>query len=310
MVKNLKHVLAKILLNLELVKLLYYYNWYYKTYSKRKLFVKSGLKIQSIEETLCDIIKNKKSISRFGDGELRYMLPNEKLVFQKDNIVLREKLKEVLHSNLKNHIVAMPKPISSVKEFKLSNKYWWISFLNTYGVHFVDLIDFKRVYGNSFISRFYLDYSKQSHLKQTIKSFKSLWEGKELLLVEGKFSRLGVGNDLFSNSKSIQRILCPSKDAFEHYDVILSKVQVYGKGKLILIALGPTATVLAYDLAKSGYWAMDVGHIDVEYMWMLQKAKAKVPIKGRYVAEAKNGNDFEILNEYKDEYYNSIVIEL
>jgi hypothetical protein len=31
--------------------------------------------------------------------------------------------------------------------------------------------------------------------------------------------------------------------------------------KLILIALGPTATVLAYDLAKKGYQAIDIGHL-------------------------------------------------
>lgn len=33
-------------------------------------------------------------------------------------------------------------------------------------------------------------------------------------------------------------------------------------GRLILIALGMTATVLAYDLSKAGFWAIDIGHID------------------------------------------------
>ena len=44
----------------------------------------------------------------------------------------------------------------------------------------------------------------------------------------------------------------------------------YGENKLILIALGPTATVLAYDLAKAGYWALDIGHLDLEYEWFLK----------------------------------------
>ena len=44
---------------------------------------------------------------------------------------------------------------------------------------------------------------------------------------------------------------------------------------IILIALGPTATVLAYDLSKRGYQAIDVGHIDIEYEWFLNNASKK-----------------------------------
>ena len=50
------------------------------------------------------------------------------------------------------------------------------------------------------------------------------------------------------------------------------------KNKLILIALGPTATILAYDLYKLGYRAIDIGHIDIEYEWFLRKANTKIPI--------------------------------
>ena len=34
---------------------------------------------------------------------------------------------------------------------------------------------------------------------------------------------------------------------------------------LILISLGPTATVLAYDLSKTGVQAIDIGHITNMY---------------------------------------------
>ncbi len=74
-----------------------------------------------------------------------------------------------------------------------------------------------------------------------------------------------------------------------------------------MIALGPTATVLAYDLAKSNYWAIDIGHVDVEYMWMLQKAKNKIPIKGRYVAEAASNDDLDI-NIQEQEFYKNRII--
>lgn len=45
------------------------------------------------------------------------------------------------------------------------------------------------------------------------------------------------------------------------------------KDRLILLSYGMTATVLAYDLAKLGYWAVDLGHLDLEYEWYLHGAE-------------------------------------
>ena len=98
-------------------------------------------------------------------------------------------------------------------------------------------------------------------------STKKLWDGEDLLIVEGEGSRLGVNNDLFDNSLGIKRILCPNKDAFDYYDEILKTAVHYGQNKVIILALGYTATVLAYDLARAGLRALDLGHIDIEYQW-------------------------------------------
>ncbi|MDQ2920022.1 MAG: GT-D fold domain-containing glycosyltransferase, partial [Acidobacteriota bacterium] len=114
-------------------------------------------------------------------------------------------------------------------------------------------------------------------------------------------------NDLFENAAGLSRLLCPAEDAFAKYDEILDASKKYGKDKLILIALGPTATILSYDLARSGYWAIDIGHIDVEYMWMLSKTQTKTKIKGRYVVEVKGESDFEIPEAHRDHYYNSLI---
>ena len=86
--------------------LLLFHYWCFRTFSLRRNFPK--LKIKSIFQTIDDIIINKKSISRFGDGELRMMIGNGKIVFQNENNDLSNKLNEVLTSNLKNHIVALP----------------------------------------------------------------------------------------------------------------------------------------------------------------------------------------------------------
>ena len=107
-----------------------------------------------------------------------------------------------------------------------------------------------------------------------------------MIIVEGEKSRLGVGNDLFDNVKSIKRILGPNVEAFQYYQKIFQAINQYPQSYLILLALGPTATVLAYDLAKKGYQAIDIGHVDIEYEWWKMKATQKVPVKNKYVNEA------------------------
>ena len=47
------------------------------------------------------------------------------------------------------------------------------------------------------------------------------------MLIEGYFSRNGIGNDLFNNAKSIKRILCPPKNAFFVYDKIINEVKKF-----------------------------------------------------------------------------------
>jgi Domain of unknown function (DUF1792). len=111
-----------------------------------------------------------------------------------------------------------------------------------------------------------------------------------VIFVEGSKSRLGVGNDLFCNTKSIRRVICPPTNAFEKYDQIVNAtINVCNKESLILVALGHTATIMACDFHKSGYQAIDIGHIDVEYEWYLLKAKSKVAIKNKYVNEVESG---------------------
>lgn len=286
-------------------QILKYYYLYFSTLSQRSHFHK--VKIQSLVETIDDILIHKKSMSRFGDGELRSMLNKSNDVYQPRSPELSQRLKEVLSSDLDNLIIALPGPLCSVKIEILDSRFFWIRFINMYGNLLSEYLDPKRVYGNQGISRFYLGLKDKRLSEQILEKLKKIWDEKEVLIIEGEFSRLGVGNDLFENAAGLSRLLCPAEDAFARYGEILDASKKYGKDKLILIALGPTATILSYDLARSGYWAIDIGHIDVEYMWMLGKTQTKTKIKGRYVVEVKGENDFEIPEAHRDHYYNSIV---
>ncbi len=286
-------------------QILKYYYLYFSTLSQRSHFHK--VKIKSLNETIDDILMHKKSISRYGDGELKMMLNKGKIVFQSESPELSKRLKEVLSSDLDNLIIGLPGPLCSVKKENLNSKYFWIGFINLYGNLISEYLDPKKVYGNAGISRFYMGLKDKRLSLQVLEKLTKIWDKREILIIEGELSRMGVGNDLFENAAGLSRMVCPAENAFEKYHEILEASKKHGKDKLILISLGPTATILSYDLAKSGYWAIDVGHIDVEYMWMLSKAQTKIPIKGRYVSEVRGEKDYEIPEAYRDYYYNSIV---
>ena len=119
---------------------------------------------------------------------------------------------------------------------------------------------------------------------------KKLWADRDIYIVEGVKTRLGVGNDLFDNCKSLHRIIGPAENAFDKYDVILERiVSIVPKSALLIMAMGPTATLLAYDLTPLGYRAIDIGHVDIEYEYFLRKAQDKIKIPGKYVNEVSGG---------------------
>lgn len=61
-------------------------------------------------------------------------------------------------------------------------------------------------------------------------------------------------------------------------------------------------------LADIGIVAIDVGHIDIEYMWMLMDAKGKCAIPGKNVNEVGQNLD---ANECTDiEYLKSIIVSV
>lgn len=267
-------------------------------------------KIMSDEKLVDLIVNEKKSFSRFGDGELSLMLENRfDLNFQHNSEKLKEKLAEVLHSNESNLLIGINISFNDPSIYNKKVQKNCRTFNYLYRDLYKKVIPNEKEYGNSSITRFYIDYDNtdMDGAKKRVANLKRIWDNRDLLIVEGIHTRLGVGNDLFVNSNSIRRILVPETNAFDKYNIILSKVKNrYKENDLVLIAAGPTATVLAYDLAKNNIQAVDVGHIDVEYEWMNMNTKKRVAIKGKYVNEIKGKKYLESF-EKNEEYKNSII---
>lgn len=286
----------------------YYRIMYYRTKKDR-----INLHILNSAETVLYIIKNKCSVCRYGDGEFQMITHylNHKLgdsfhvdTFQEYSTKLASRLTEVLKSENNKILICIP---YSFKNSSVYRGYERTFFERDWLFRKSFILQEKyKLYGDSCFTRFFLKRT-DINAKSYIALLKSIWNNRNILIVEGKQSRLGFGNDLFENTVSVRRILCPATNAFDKYDEILSEVQKTPKEYLCLLALGHTATVLAFDLSNLGYQAIDIGHIDVEYEWYLMGAKEKVPIPNKYVNEVKEGR---IHSELKDDSYNKQIIAI
>ena len=281
---------------------------YWKTRQLRKEFG-----VLNSEDTVRLIVSSRCSVSRFGDGELRllfhYMRHGNADNFEEDtyqgyDVALAEKLIEIYKSRLPGLLLCVPYNLrnSSVSKWK-ARTFWEREWLGRYRM--MNDLDLKRTFGDTNFVRFYMDRLDIKDYRSYIALLQKIWDNREVIIVEGERSRLGIGNNLFDNAKTIQRILCPAMNAFDKYDQIWDEVKKVSKDKLILMALGPTATILAYNLHQCGYQAIDIGHIDIEYEWYLMKAKQKVAVPNKYVNEVRKGR---IDSKCNDALYQSQII--
>lgn len=266
-------------------------------------------KICTVEETCEKIIKDKVSLSRYGDGEFQIILGAAKDVYQDDDEKLAQRLQEILKSNLDGHIVALADDYGCMEGRREENKISTRKYMTKEKrMQHYQYIDMEKQYYNNYISRPYVSYPHDEREKAAnrFNALKQIWQGQKLLFVEGDRTRMGVGNDLFSNAESIERIIAPNKNAFTVYNEIFSSVlELADKEQLILIALGPAATVLAYDLAKEGYWAIDIGHLDLEYEWYL-KGEGFSYIPNKYNNEVPGDT---VVEDICDESYEKSIIK-
>lgn len=251
------------------------------------------------------IIDHKCSVSRYGDGEIVMMFGGGYSGYQNANSLLAKRLKQIIRSyDAPNHVIGLPFPLKSSKGLRRGSKEFWNYFTLRRCKELLNVLPKDRFYVDTQLSRFYIIYNNKTNSSAQLQLLKKIWDNQDVVIIEGKQSRTGIGNNLYDNAKSIRRIIGYSTDAFSHYDDMIEAVKEnVTTDKLILLSYGPTATVLAYDLAKFGYRAIDIGHLDIEYEWYLQGANDNIAIKGKFTNEAMGGRDVEDIvdNDYKNQ---------
>ena len=266
---------------------------------------KSKIKILNIEDSINKILIEKKSIARFGDGELDLILGKD-LDFQVYDERLSKKLEEILRNKQDFCLIGLPDVINEFNNLTEDSEIFWIKNMNRTRKIWLKYINEDMEYVTANLTRLYIRYKDKRKTGKYFSMLKQIWKNRDVIICEGAQTRVGVGNDLLSKCKSIKRIICPSENAFEKYDKIFERLKKEPKDTLILLALGPTATVLAYDLAKEGYQALDMGHFDIEYEWYKRNAKKQEKIANKYTNEVSGGN---ITTNIHDKKYFSQIIE-
>ncbi len=269
--------------------------------------------IKTTDETLNKILQDKCSLSRFGDGEFGVM-NGSRIHYQNPSPELALRLKEVITADTPNLLVGLPDCFGSLDDFLPPVVDFWRKWMSQKREMAYSYLDMNRIYYNANSSRVYMQCNKtEEHYKKCCDYYgkvKKIWAGRDVVLCEGEKTRFGMFNDLLAGARSISRILCPARSAFDKYDEILSAFDDIGTDRLVLAALGPTATVLAYDLCNKGYQAIDIGAIDLDYEWFLKKEVVLgTPVKFKYVDSGSEGRKVHLLEdpEYKRQIIKRIV---
>lgn len=202
--------------------------------------------VLSEEETLRLVVEEGRSLARYGDGEFK-LCQGGSIKSQVFDQKLGQRLREILLSS-GDCLVGIPNLAMPTKPF-------WAQFRVP---RITALFDMKRVYGSAFVSR--PDSAPWIHTPTYWQQVESLWKGKSVTLVRGSGKSL-TASILTPSAASVKEILCPRQNAWAERGALLDQI---GQAERVLLCCGPTATVLAVELAAKGVQAIDLGHIG---MW-------------------------------------------
>lgn len=190
------------------------------------------------------------SIARYGDGEFKMAVHGAGIKSQEAHRGLSDRLRQILVTQSEcligipniHDVMARPEALDQKRTF-------WAPF-----VKYAGELNPSMRYVSSFISR--PDSAPWINTDEYWSLLESLWLGQDVTVVRGSGKSLAPSD--LHGAGEITDILCRKQHAFQDYAQILDRI---GTPKRALICLGPTATVLAYDLCQRGVHAVDLGHV-------------------------------------------------
>lgn len=224
-------------------------------------------------ETLQRVLQGK-SLSRYGDGELKMAGHDCGIKSQCADLKLSHRLAEILLDS-GSCMVGVPNIWAVLEEHVSDQKVeHWSKYLTKWRqlAH--------RPYVSAFVTR--PDSAPWIDTPDYWAMIESLWVDRDVTLVRGSGKSL-IADDLIG-AREVREIVAPRQHAWASYDDLMDRI---GTPDRCLICLGPTATVMAVDLCAKGVHAIDLGHIGMflrkhrrgEPMWLSKEDKApEVPV--------------------------------
>lgn len=223
--------------------------------------------IKNIEQTINILINSNKSIARFGDGELS-IIDNKGIPFQEYNDVLAKRLKEILINDNPNLMIGInreyyypeiDKLIPNVSSFYRRAVPKLRKQLSKY-------LNSEKEYCTANFSQAYM-FLKEYDFDNYYEKLRKIWDNKNILIVTCEEVLKNIEFNIYDNAKLINYLHIPAKNAYSKYNEIYNKITQYDQETLIVLMAGPTANVLADDLSKNNYRALDLGHLLKDYDW-------------------------------------------
>lgn len=307
--KNIKKKIKSILPD----KVLYFYSIlqkvpkYVNALKHNKNIKYPNMKFYDDVTTVDFIVNEHKSLARFGDSEFFWMKGESFDSYQNYSEDLSNDLIKAFKSTNEKILIGIPYGVVNSKKCNLNAKLHWEIIKADSFERILEFVDLNKTYCNASISRPYIDYSDYQFSTDNFNNLKRIWDNRDIVFVEGEKSKLGMGNDLFSNAKSIKRIICPATNSYEKKELIKNSIlKNVSKETMILASLGPTASILAVEMTELGYQFVDIGQVDVEYMWYLKHSVLRDEIPGKYVNESGSKVCSNIYDN-DERYLNSII---
>ncbi len=220
--------------------------------------------IRSSEETIDELVQKKASFCRFGDGEFSLM-GGQSIAFQQSDPKLSRRLREIFQSNINDIFIGIPHCYySSTQDMRVFQKNFIRSWVAQNRDKITELSLSGKQYYDTACTQLYALYEIYD-FRNYFTQIQEIWRNRDIAIICGSTVFDEIENNIFDCAGSVEYQHAPSINAFEVYEEVLLRAQLIDKNKLVIIILGPTATVLAYDLAKDGYQALDFGHIAKDY---------------------------------------------
>jgi hypothetical protein len=195
-------------------------------------------------DTMVEVVAGR-SISRYGDGELRAALGRGCISQVHDENMARE-LRGILRDDVPGLLVGIPNAYSATPKSDSWSRFTTPGFTTLYG---------RSSYASSFVTR--PDSAPWIDTPQYWNLVTHLWQGKDVTLVQGDLKSLREQD--MSSASSVRTVWAPSRDAYAKIKEI--EEQIGKPSGPVIMCLGCTATVLASRLHKKGVWGIDLGHI-------------------------------------------------